>query len=147
MGKERAPRTAATRDLRVQQLVNVLRDSPGYSRVEWEVDAKISRRQSYTDWALALDYLARGYEPMRNVVADRLALARRAVTASNDHIAALVEMEMSRGSVKLLAHVAPQPDAEAAARRRQIRDAVDAGDHDVAADAFFAPDDADGVAN
>ena len=137
MGNQRAPRTAATRAIRIQQLVNVLRDSPGYTRAEWEEDAKVSRRQSYRDWALALDHLAQSYEPMRSVVTDRLALARRATTASNDHIAALVEMEMSRGSVKLLAHVAPQPDAEAAAHRREVREAADSGDHDVAATAFF----------
>ena len=133
----RAPRTTATRAIRIQQLVNVLRDNPGYSRVDWETDAKVSRRQSYTDWGLALDYLAQGYEPMRSVVADRLALARRAATASNDHIAVQAEMEMSRGSVKLLAYVAPQPDAEAAAHRRKVREAADSGNHDVAADAFF----------
>ena len=69
MGKERAPRTAATRAIRVQQLVNVLRDIPGYTRGEWQTDAKLSRAQSYTDWGLALDYLARSYEPMRSVVA------------------------------------------------------------------------------
>ena len=145
MGNQRAPRTAATRAIRVQQLVNVLRDIPCYTRSEWQADAKLSRAQSYTDWGLALDHLAQSYEPMRSVVADRLALARRAATASTDHVAVQAEMEMSRGSVKLLAHVAPQPDAEAAAHRREVREAADSGDHDVAAAAFF--DEADTVSD
>ena len=50
MGNQRAPRTAATHAMRVQQLVNVLRDTPGYTRGEWQTDAKLSRAQSYTDW-------------------------------------------------------------------------------------------------
>ena len=50
MGNQRAPRTAATRTIRIQQLVNILRDTPGYTRSEWQTEAKLSRAQSYTDW-------------------------------------------------------------------------------------------------
>ena len=52
MGKESiAPRTAATRAIRSATcLAGVLRDIPGYTRGEWQTDAKLSRAQSYTDW-------------------------------------------------------------------------------------------------